>query len=114
MSIITLHQNTATTPATLVWETPPDLTPTTKYAPIAAALRARPGQWAVIRTIDTEHKKRAWGFAHNLTCGKYADFRPTDAGAFESVSRTTGDTTRVYVRYMPTVTLALIDGEATA
>lgn len=84
--------------AGLVWEEPPNKNHRPgKYAAIAAALRERPGQWAVIRTYPAEQSKRGWGFANTIREGKLVDFRH----GFESCARTVDGQVRVYVRFAP-------------
>lgn len=95
---ITVLRDTAITPAGLVWEDPPaKKNQSGKYAALAAALRERPGQWAVVRTYDTTQSKRAWGFCGSIRVGKLVDLR----GGFEAVARTVGSEVRVYARFAP-------------
>lgn len=107
MSVITLNNSIdqTVTPADLIWEDPPALkTATGRYAKIAAALRGKPGQWAVLRTYGATpgQKRRGWGFASSINGGKFIDFRSTIAGHYEATARTSGDgTIRVYVRFVP-------------
>ena len=100
MSVITLHKDSTPTPDNLVWENPPARRTTGKYAGIVTALRARPGDWAVILTVPSTLKKRAWGFSSHVNTGKYIDFKP-NGGHFESLVRSADDVTRVYVRFIP-------------
>lgn len=101
-SLITLHTNQPVNPAELVWENPPERTSTGKYAAVARALRAHPGQWAVVRTLDTAHKKAGWSFSNGINTGtKLADFRADESGRFEARCRTVSGETRIYVRYVP-------------
>lgn len=93
---ITTLRDTQPQPAGLVWENPPAKTGRPgKYAHIAAALRERPGDWAIIRTYPAEQSKRAWGFANTLREGKLIDFRH----GYEAAARTIDGQVRVYVRY---------------
>lgn len=102
MSVITLHQEARTTPAGLVWENPPERATPGKYAAVAEALKERPGQWAIVRTITGTSKKTGWSFSNGVNAGKYADFRHDDDGRFEGRCRTIDGQCRVYVRYLPT------------
>lgn len=98
-SITILRDDQPERAAGLVWETPPDTHHRPgKYATIAAALRERPGQWAVIRTYPSDQAKRGWGFANTIREGKLVDFRD----GYEAAARTVEGHVRVYVRYMPT------------
>lgn len=83
-------------PDKLEWEAPPGSTTRkgSKWDPIAAALKSRPGQWACIgRNMPT-------GIVTTIRKGGLICFRPE--GAFEAVVRNhtgrwSGD---VYVRYV--------------
>ncbi|MGC0143186.1 hypothetical protein [Pseudactinotalea sp. Z1732] len=104
MSVITLNSTDRTiTPADLVWENPPERKQDAGiYAAVAAALKAKPGQWAVLRTFKSASKRRAWSFASVINSGKLVDFRNTPGGGFEATARTSDDgSVRVYVRYQP-------------
>ena len=93
---ITLLRDDVPRPAELVWEEPPATHGRPgKYAAIAAALKARPGQWAVLRTYPAHESKRGWGFAGAIRDGKLIDFRD----GFEALARTVDGQVRVYVRY---------------
>lgn len=95
---ITVLQDRSVVPDGLVWENPPEKTNKPgKYAGLAAALKANPGKWAVVRTYTSGEGKRAWGFAGAIRSGKFADLRD----GFESVARTIDGQVRVYVRYQP-------------
>lgn len=102
MNVITLHNDQPINAAGLVWEDPPQRKKTGKYGAITAALRERPGRWAVVRTLDSTDKKQAWSFSNTISSGKLIDFRSTD-GRFEAVCRSTNGESRVYVRYLPAV-----------
>lgn len=95
VATITTLTDRAPKPAGLVWEEPPARSGEGRYAEISAALRARPGQWAVIRTYQGEQKKRGWSFASHVNSGKLIDF-PADG--FEACARTVDGQVRVYVR----------------
>lgn len=104
MSVITLNPaERAVTPADLVWETPPARKSRPGvYTAVAAALRDKPGQWAVVRTYTSQQRRRAWHFVTVVNSGRLIDFRANLAGRFEAVARTVDDgTTRCYVRYLP-------------
>lgn len=95
---ITILRDTNPAPAGLVWEEPPTQKGRPgKYATIAAALKERPGKWAVLRTYPSEHAKRGWGFANTIREGKLIDFRD----GFEAAARTVDGQVRVYVRFQP-------------
>lgn len=99
---ITVLRDTEPAPAGLVWERPPARTRKSgQYAGIAAALKERPGEWAIIRTYPTY--KRAGGFAGAIRAGKLVDFRE---GRFEVQVHTVDNSARVYVRYQPVATVA--------
>lgn len=111
MSIITLTPTAPVSPADLIWEEPPapKNASTGAYAGVAAALKARPGEWAVLRTFGstTSEKKRAWGAASRFQSKPPIDMRPTSEGRFEATSRSCDDgRVRVYVRYLPTADVA--------
>ncbi len=110
MSVITLHQDHTPNAAELVWENPPAKTRRSKYADVAAALKENPGQWAVLRTVDANHKKSIWSMTGHIHSGKYVDFQDPH-GRFEACARTINGTTRLYARYVPHVTIATLDGQ---
>lgn len=83
--------------AGLIWEEPPTRQSTSKYDAIAAALKAKPGQWAIFKTYPAEQKSRAWGWVTRIHSGKTAAF---PRGKFEARSATVGDEARVYVRFI--------------
>lgn len=64
--------------------TPPARIPAgrVKHLEAAGELRARPGQWLRLTTASSENA--AWSFAHQITIGRRAAFRP--AGDFEGAS----------------------------
>lgn len=75
------------------WEDPaPSKSQSGKYSELAAALRKRPGDWAVFgRGVSTASKA-------NIERGVYSDFRP--AGSFEAtVRKTSNGKGDVYVRF---------------
>lgn len=78
------------------WEGPP---PPRKYVQdwveIAKALKARPGEWAMVGVYP--HAGIASGHAHRLAHGGYKGLR---AGVIEAVSRTVDGEARVYARYV--------------
>ncbi|MEU3851785.1 hypothetical protein [Streptomyces sp. NPDC029554] len=63
---------------------------------VAAALKARPGQWAVVRTVPA--RTTAATSAYNIRVAKSAAYAP--AGSFEAVSRSVDGEYRVYARYV--------------
>lgn len=94
-TITTLRSDQTPQPSGLVWEQPPARARKTgAYAGIAAALRERKGEWAVIRTYPTY--KKAGGFAGAIRAGKLVDFRD---GTYEVQVHTVNDVARVYVRF---------------
>lgn len=103
-AVLTLHTPRDPNPAGLVWEEPPARIQRSPYDEIAAALRTNPGRWAVIHTLPLTDKKAAWRRASAINQGKPAGLRPTLAGQFEAVARTTDTDVRVYARYIPAVT----------
>ncbi|WP_043470968.1 hypothetical protein [Kitasatospora sp. MBT66] len=68
----------------------------TKHSRIASALRARPGEWAVVHRADTV--TRAASAAQAIRSAKLAAYGP--AGAFQAVSRTVDTEHRVYARFV--------------
>lgn len=102
MSHITLYKESTPTPEHLVWENPPEKPRTGKYAGIAAALKQRANDWAVLATFTAEKKARAWHLSNSINTAKPIDFKPTETGHFEAVTRTIGDTSRVYIRFTTT------------
>jgi hypothetical protein len=89
------------TQAVIRWESPPPdarggpiRTPKRDYAPVAAALRARPGEWAVIAELP-----HAGGssLAHRINHG-VSKWRPRFS--FQATARYRGGGTVVYARYV--------------
>jgi hypothetical protein len=81
----------------LVWEEPPartSRTATRDHAAIAAQLKSRPGQWAVIEAGERNNMNNV---AMRIKRGDLPAYRP--AGAFEAVTRTKDGEVRVYARY---------------
>ncbi|MFE0101193.1 hypothetical protein [Streptomyces sp. NPDC059009] len=62
----------------------------------AAALRKRPGEWAMVGTYASANA--ACGAAHRIKTGTYRAYVPT--GTFEATTRTVDGEARLYVRYM--------------
>lgn len=103
MNVITLHQDKPVNAANLVWEEPPSKNGKAgKYAEFAAALRSNSGRWAVLATFPASNKKRGWSTSNSINSAKLIDFRD-DNGRFEAVCRSTGDETRIYVRFLANV-----------
>lgn len=94
---ITTLRTVSPTPAGLVWENPPEKTPTGQYADIAAALRDHPSRWALIKTFPTAQAKRGWTFSGAIRTGKLVDFR---GGGFEAKARSVDGQVRVYARFV--------------
>lgn len=69
--------------------------PSKEYQAIAEALRARPGEWAIIHDHAAEGSSR--NVAVRIKNGTCRAFRP--AGAFDAVSRRVEGRFRVYARY---------------
>lgn len=80
----------------IVWEEPYGRAGRTEWQPIAEALRARPREWARVKT--GAKKSTGATLAARIKTGAIAPFRP--AGAFEAKSRTIEDGTAVYARYV--------------
>lgn len=96
-------------PAGVTFEDPPPTrrghhTPTprpTADTGAATALRARPGEWAVITVRTTAARTtaaRAAVYAYGVSRGMRHAYRP--AGAFEAKARTVDGEHRVYARYV--------------
>lgn len=62
----------------------------------AAAMRERPGAWALIRTTQTSQAARS--AANLIRNGRLAAYLP--AGSFEAMSRTVNGEFRIYARYV--------------
>jgi hypothetical protein len=92
-------------PATVLrWEEPPPPKRRTgpresgghsRFASLAAELRANPGRWAVIYDGPKQH---ASGMATHIRMGHVICFSP--CGDFDAVSRQHGDRGLVYARYV--------------
>lgn len=95
---ITLVRQHDTQPAGLVFvDRLPERQRGGKYATVAAALRERPGEWAVIRTVGSDERHLAWRFSNAINSGKYVDMRD----GYQARAISDGDATRVYARYQP-------------
>lgn len=92
------------------WEAPPPRVrtnlkgichPHVRSRVIAADLRERPGEWALVRIYGTD--RTAAGSARSAAAviarGHNAAYGP--AGAFEAVTRTVDGEVRLYARYQP-------------
>jgi len=82
------------------WEDPPERPAgrrysKTKWSAIAAQLRSRPGEWAVVNTQRTVGP--AANVASGLRRGAYRDMTP---GQFEVKCTAVGDEYRVYARFV--------------
>lgn len=62
----------------------------------AKALRANPGQWALVKVGSTAQAAR--NAAHQIRHGRIVAYQP--AGQFDATSRTVSGEHRVYVRYV--------------
>lgn len=79
----------------IVWEDPqqtPRAPRTSKHDEFAAALRRRPGKWAVFAEATSNSTASA------INKGKLTAFRP--AGAYEATGRTVEGGFKVWVRYV--------------
>jgi hypothetical protein len=71
-----------------------------QYTEEAAQLKARPGEWAVLKEFTGEGsgaRSGAWRLASRVKKGEIKAFAP--AGSFEAVTRSNGHS-KVYVRYV--------------
>lgn len=93
-------------PTVLRWENPPPRSPRgnpnpglaapeSKYAPAAAELRERPGEWGL---LFVGSKATAASLGNIIRSGVIAAFRP--AGDYDAVTRTVAGRTRTYARYL--------------
>ena len=95
MSVLT-HTTSA-----LRWEDPPahrrtgPRKPGQDWIPIAAALRANPGRWAIVNVES--NRSDAAQTANRISSGRIQSFYPV--GRFEAVARTVDGECRVYARY---------------
>lgn len=84
------------------FEALPDMAPNSRtkrsrqHLEAAAALRERPGEWAVIKTTPTSQAARS--AATHIRTGLLAAYRP--ARSFEATSRTVEGEHRVYARFV--------------
>ncbi|HEV2370748.1 MAG TPA: hypothetical protein VGS19_01150 [Streptosporangiaceae bacterium] len=90
-----------TTTSTLTWEAPPTATRSTngdpdRFKAEANQLRARPGNWAVLTSVETG--SQAYRLKKSISEGKLAAFAP--AGSFEVRSAKNGDGIKVYCRFV--------------
>lgn len=91
-------------PAVIRWEEPPPsdarggstrYNPLSKYLPLAAELRRRPGDWALVFEGVKSH---ATSLANIIRYGVGGAFIP--GGDYEAVTRTRDRVTRTYARYL--------------
>lgn len=92
-------------PRVIRWEAPPPRTrhddparpqPHSKHAALAADLRGRPGEWALVLIAS---KGSATSIANTINNGIIAEFRPS--GTFEAVTRSVGaGRYHAYARYL--------------
>lgn len=83
----------------LKWEEPPvrrTRQGSGKHAGIAAQLRAKPGEWAIIDLFD--ESARAAAMAYVIKTAKLRAYAP--AGAYEAKGRTVDGEHRVYARFV--------------
>lgn len=82
-------------PTGLVWEDPPVArTSSTVWTPIADALRARPGQWAMVAEDATP------GTANNISSGGIKAFRDGDFEASARSIEGRPGRAKIYARYV--------------
>ncbi len=75
--------------APLKWGDPPKgITTREANNAIAAQLRSRPGEWALIRVYDEDQRHLAYGYAQSIRDGRTVAFR---TGTFEAVGRRISD-----------------------
>lgn len=65
---------------------------------VAEAMRARPGEWAIVKVAATSQAARS--SAHQVRSGRINAF--ASAGTFESMARQVDGENRVYARYVGT------------
>lgn len=65
---------------------------------IASALKARPGEWAAIKSYDLKQHSSARGYSARVNGGKTGAFAP--AGHFEAATRQIDGEIRVYARFV--------------
>jgi hypothetical protein len=91
-------------PGVIRWEEPPPsdtrggptrYNPLSKYLPLAAELRRRPGDWALVYEGVKSH---ATSLANIIRYGIGGAFIP--GGDYEAVTRTRDRVTRTYARYL--------------
>lgn len=91
---------------TVTWEEPDNVQRGPRqhmYAYEAEQLRANPGRWAVIRKFTKDKRPSAYTMVSLLKRGRLSAFQGEEN--WEAVTRTTGDTVKVYARYIgPVVT----------
>lgn len=79
-------------------ELPPRSNGYIHHAPIAKALKERPGEWAECAQYSTAHTARH--MAYIIRSGRLPAYEP--AGAFEAEWRGTGNSYSVWARYVGT------------
>lgn len=79
------------------WQNPPQprIRPVHDWAGIGSALRARPGEWAIVAVVA--NAQLAGSTARHVRAGAYQALR--DFGRFEAVARTVDGEHRIYARY---------------
>lgn len=83
----------------LTWEDPPAphrRAEQVDHAEIARKLKARPGQWAIVRKYS--NSRTAGATASSIRIGRVTAYLPV--GDWEATSRTVDGEYRVYVRYV--------------
>jgi len=81
------------------WEDPPSLPrvdPPGVHSNIAAELKNRPGNWALVGTYAAASVSSS--MAYQIRTGRLPTYLPT--GSFEAKARTVGREHRVYARYV--------------
>lgn len=87
----------------MIFEDPPEIDRVRpdgpKHTRIAAALRDRPGEWAIVKTTLTHGAAAA--AAHQIKTGRLSAYAPE--GSFDAVSRTVEGKHTVYAKYLGAV-----------
>ena len=87
-----------TTPEVLIWKDPPNVgrgNPIKDWTPIAAELRAHPGQWAIIHTGPYA---QCTNLGQTIRKADAAAWRP--AGSFQATVQTEDGACQLYARYI--------------
>lgn len=72
------------------------------YLREAEQLRACPGRWAVLNEFPLSVPRATpAGFAHNISTGRYAAFRPVGDFEVKLYTNTTAGVYEIYIRFNP-------------